>query len=158
MLPQENKDTQLKSTIALVDSLVAFYQQEQMWIYRTRASLENAFQNPSPMETDMARCSAPDTTAYMGYNDSASRPQHSQAGRWMRRKQDFKLRIDDIRTKYFNSQQEDQINVSDDGPLSPEKILDMFDKLVEARLESCQRVNKLVRDANLPSLQYTSER
>jgi len=46
----ESTENPLKTTTHLLDSLVAFYQHERMWVYRTRAMLEEAFPNPAVMD------------------------------------------------------------------------------------------------------------
>ncbi|KAF9476488.1 hypothetical protein BDN70DRAFT_897297 [Pholiota conissans] len=68
-----------------------------------------------------------------------------QPSRWMRRKKEFKLRIDGIRN--INAQPAEE--TQGDGELPARKqILEMFDKMLESRLESCQRVNELIREVN----------
>jgi hypothetical protein len=65
----------------------------------------------------------------------------------MRRKKEFKLRLEGIRSKRVNPLQFAQEQSVEQ--LRPhEQILDMFEKMMEARMESCQRVNRLVREAS----------
>ena len=40
----------IDSTIRILESLVAFYHQERMWVYRTRASLELVLETPRSEE------------------------------------------------------------------------------------------------------------
>lgn len=161
----ENTENPLNSTINLLDSLVAFYQQERMWVYRTQAVLDDAFSTPSTMESPNTinimysdhHLSSLSSKAKMGLsyernNDPRGNPQDPQASRWARRKKGFKLRIDDIRAKRIvNTQPVGETQHHD--KLRPRKqILEMFDKMMETRLESCQRVNKLIREANRATL------
>ncbi|KAH9482377.1 hypothetical protein JR316_0004477 [Psilocybe cubensis] len=160
-MPDENAENPLKSTINLLDSLVAFYQHERMWVYRTRATLEDAFQSPPPPTDDRAQDNLDDISASTNdeeaarYTDaqlpSTSRAQSQQSTRWNRRKRGFKLRIDGIRHKRVISTQ--PVGDQHSGQLPPrEHILQMFEKMMESRMESCQRVNKMIQDANRANL------
>jgi hypothetical protein len=145
----ESTENPLKSTIHLLDSLVAFYQHERMWVYRTRAMLEEAFPNPSSV-MDPTTQSIPASSLPPARNDEAptNEPFPSHQTRWTRRKKDFKLRLNGIRPKRVISAI--PVNqVRQPEYLHPrEQLLEMFEKMMESRMESCQRINKLVRDAN----------
>lgn len=145
----------LTSTINLLDSLVAFYQQERMWVYRTRAQLDGALHNnpqsslPSPSSSS-SHSPLPDSDPIKlerVTSPPVSPTQHSS--RWVNRKKGFKLRLDGLSPKHRRT-----ISSADDTELCPPKehILDMFEKMMEARMESCQRVNRLVRNANRADL------
>lgn len=146
----ESTENPLKSTIHLLDSLVAFYQHERMWVYRTRAMLEEAFPNPSVM--DPTTQSVPASPSPSARNDEVppNEPLPSHQTRWMRRKKGFKLRLDGIKfrpKRVISAIPVDQIRQPE--YLHPrEQLLEMFEKMMESRMESCQRINKLVRDAN----------
>ncbi|KDR83611.1 hypothetical protein GALMADRAFT_235891, partial [Galerina marginata CBS 339.88] len=152
-MPDENTENPLKSTVNLLDSLVAFYQHERMWVYRTRAMLEDAFTTPPIMDGNNESHSDPDNLTVMdeGHNNPSS-SSHKQSTSWTRRKKGFKLRIDGIRSRRVISTQ--PVGPSQQpADLPPrEQILEMFEKMMEARMESCQRVNKLVREANRANL------
>jgi len=148
-MPDEINENPLKSTINLLDSLVAFYQQERMWVYRTRAMLQEAFPNPSsadPTTQSIAASSPRDEQA------PSREPPHQT--RWTRRKKGFKLRLDGIRPKrVISAIPVDQVRQPE--YLHPrEQLLEMFEKMMESRMESCQRINKLVREANRANLHY----
>ena len=144
----QSNENPLKSTIHLLDSLVTFYQHERMWVYRTRAMLEEAFPNPTVMDpttqSNLASSSPP------AKNDEApiNEPLPSRQTRWTRRKKGFKLRLNGIRPKRVVSAiPVDQVRQLEH--LHPrDQLLEMFEKMMESRMESCQRINKLVRDAN----------
>ncbi|KAF8165221.1 hypothetical protein B0H34DRAFT_229081 [Crassisporium funariophilum] len=149
-MPDENADDPLKSTINLLDSLVAFYQHERMWVYRTRAMLEEAFPNP-PIMTSPNQSSSSQSTPSLAdsrYNDPNEPSPSHQSTRWMRRKKGFKLRLDGIRAKRVISAQPMSEGLQHEQLQPREQILEMFEKMMESRMESCQRVTKLVRDAN----------
>jgi len=150
-------DEPLKSTINLLDALVGFYQNERMWVYRTRATLEDAFAS-SPIGDDNS-CPEASTSNVDQDAEESNNSIHSEASkgqqqttRWHRRKKGFKLRIDGIRAKRVISTQP-QTQKSEQLP-PREQILDMYEKMMEARMESCQRLNKLVRDANRANLHH----
>lgn len=157
-MPDENTENPLKSTINLLDSLVAFYQHERMWVYRTRAVLEDAFPTP-PIIDGTSTYSDPEIAAamveqeYDDYNPSGPSQGREQT-RWSRRKKGFKLRIDGIRNRRVIATQPGGQPQQPARPSSREQILEMFEKMMEARMESCQRVNRLVREANRATLHH----
>ncbi|KAF5363650.1 hypothetical protein D9756_000492 [Leucocoprinus leucothites] len=162
-LPPHDADNPLKSTVNLLDSLVAFYQHERMWVYRTRAVLEEAFDNlpavtpsaskenplPSPSASSSPSAATPESSSSDQSTEHAAEPKSPRPGqlpsRWMRRKRGFNLRLEGIAkpkrlSKPLRRNQQDQD--------AKEHILELFEKMMEDRMESCQRVNKLVRSAN----------
>ena len=148
----EITENPLKSTINLLDSLVAFYQHERMWVYRTRAMLEEAFPNPSVMDPTTQSISA--SSSPPTGNDEIPTPEPSHQTRWTRRKKGFKLRLDGIRPKrVISAIPVDQVRRPE--YIHPrEQLLEMFEKMMESRMESCQRINRLVRDANRAYLHH----
>ena len=168
-MTEETVDNPLKSTINLLDSLVAFYQQERMWVYRTRATLEEAFENPPILSSNSSSSyqgsnngKSSNLRSFNDFNESGTssaghglgHEDHQQPTRWMRRKKGFKLRLDGIRARRVISTQQDGQSTPTDQLQPREQILEMFEKMMETRMESCQRVNKLVRDANRAALHY----
>ena len=141
----ESNENPLKSTIHLLDSLVAFYQHERMWVYHTRAKLEEAFPNPSIMDPSTIQ-SIPASSSPPARNDETlpNETVPSHQSRWTRRKKGFKLRLNGIR--FRPRRVISAIPVDHAHPR--EQLLEMFEKMMETRMESCQRINKLVRDAN----------
>jgi hypothetical protein len=76
----------------------------------------------------------------------------SQAStRWTKRKKGFKMRLEGLSPKAQQARQPLPLGSEDVAP-SREQILVMFEKMMESRIESCQRINKLVRDANRAGL------
>ncbi|KAF5333744.1 hypothetical protein D9611_002388 [Ephemerocybe angulata] len=77
----------------------------------------------------------------------------SPNSRWTKRKRGFKLRLDGLQA----GKQRRVIAPHLDGtsadlqPMpvpSRDDILSMYEKMMESRMESCQRINKLIHDAN----------
>jgi hypothetical protein len=142
----------LLSTVDLLDSLVAFYQHEQMWVYRTSASLQQAFRPPTNEPSNLTQQAYPnelsmspvDSRKYEDFDDASS--SNTQPTPWMRRKQEFNLRLEGIRLKHTVNTQLLTQNLQIEQPR--EHILGMFEKMMEARMESCQRVRRLVQDAS----------
>ncbi|KAH9899818.1 hypothetical protein C8Q73DRAFT_743667 [Cubamyces lactineus] len=159
------------STAMLLDSLEQFYQQERYWVHHTRAALELALSKgidgpavadaPSPSSSTQSALSptpsmGSDTTAVdapiVKMETDATMPPPSssrsaQATRWMRRKNMMRLKIDGIALHHRKRRP------SRAPPTEPAaRILEMFSELVDARMESCQRVQRLVRDANRADL------
>lgn len=101
----------VESTISLLESLVAFYHQERMWVYRTRAQLEMGLlhrapdspfgssvpvdagldDNPdSPGQLQTRSASSPDSTK------TAENASPSPPTKWLKRKKAFNLRLEGI--------------------------------------------------------------
>jgi hypothetical protein len=158
-------DHPLKSTINLLDALVVFYQHERMWVYRTRAALENAFQDspssdfeagqdtlPSPQsESDLPLDSENEPS-----DDAPSASPTKPNSRWLHRKRGFKLKLNGVgRHRQATTLKPLNLNATQQEIIPQrEQILEMFEKIMEARMESCQRLNKLVRNANRADLHH----
>ncbi|KAF8897665.1 hypothetical protein BD779DRAFT_1667606 [Infundibulicybe gibba] len=166
--------SELKSTVALLDSLVSFYQQERMWVYRTRAALEQAFDDLPPVPGTSSAADVSNLIASSSLPSPSAEPEtrvkEEEEGpdsppasaltesnsRWLRRKKGFKLRLDGLspNTKRILTTHVDGANHPrcEMAAQPKERILEMFEKIMESRMESCQRVNRLVRNANRAQL------
>jgi len=113
----------LQSTINLLDSLVDFYQEERGWVDRVRTNLAHVSRD-DPADDQK-------TTGSL-----SSQLSDQQGSRWSYRKNEFGLRLDGLPSK-----------VNECGLQQKEHILELFDKMIETRMESCQRVNELLRRA-----------
>ncbi|KAJ8523419.1 hypothetical protein ONZ45_g131 [Pleurotus djamor] len=167
-------ETPLRSTANLLESLVSFYQQERMWVYRTRAELEEALQNtqpsdcstvsqldnstihtlPSPSLSTIASTlenGVPADTILVKAESSSdiSRPSSPIPSntRWNRRKRAFKLRLDNLAPKPRRTPAPPR--PSDEPSV---RILEMYESMMSARMESCQRINRMIRNANRADL------
>lgn len=158
----------LDSTLELLDSLVSFYHQERIWVCKARASLEEAtktsdsaadqsYEAASPASTTTTSSSSDVDFTIKSEADSNSLPGSpllpSRASLWSRRKRGFNMRLDRLSTPppnrrstppYWNPNHSSSLGSSQ----TRERILEMFEKMMEARMESCERVNRLVRNAN----------
>lgn len=100
----------VESTISLLESLVAFYHQERMWVYRTRAQLEMGLFNRSPdfkpdnSASDAELDDGPDVSG-QSPSSSASSPDSGKPAenaspsaqtKWLKRKKAFKLKLEGI--------------------------------------------------------------
>jgi len=136
----------MDSTINLLESLISFYHQERMWVYRTRASLEFVLESvPFEGRDHSLRSSMGSESDSLDENvstDTSSLP--SRDTLWMRRKKSFKLKLEGIsirgRRRHTFSGHE--------APTSGIQMLELFENMMQARMESCERVTKLVRDAS----------
>jgi hypothetical protein len=66
--------------------------------------------------------------------------------RWMRRKKGFNLKLEGISKPRKLPRTPRQPETPD--LVAKEHILELFEKMMEDRMESCQRVNRLVRSAS----------
>jgi len=154
--PTENL---LSSTTKMLDSLVSFYQQERMWVYRMRAQeactpqlkdeSPDQFEQAQPASTSMGPSVEPQEYHFVDQSTNG------QATRWMRRKREFNLRLEGIRSKRVHPLEIVQGQPSEE--LRPrEQMLEMFEKMMEERMESCQRVNRLVQEASIGNVHQAS--
>ncbi|KAI0722921.1 hypothetical protein C8Q76DRAFT_691532 [Earliella scabrosa] len=155
------------SAISLLESLEAFYQQERYWVHHTRAALELAItkgidappssHGPTPSSSQGMLSPASST---MSDTPSLDMPvvkmepdttppslSRSQSTRWTRRKNMMRLKIDGI------SVQQRKRRPTRAPPTEPgARLLEMFSELMDSRMESCQRVQRMVRNANRADL------
>ena len=147
----------LSSTTKMLDSLISYYQQERMWVYRMRAQ-EACTPQLIDERPDQVQQAQPDSTSDFSMGSSVESHSVDEGSspdgqtRWMHRKRGFKLRLEGIRSKGVTPLQFVQEQSVED--LQPrEQILEKFEKMMEARMESCQRVNKLVQEASRANAQ-----
>lgn len=156
-----------QSAVNLLDSLQAFYQQERHWVHHTRASLELALTKgidaPPPAQVaasspPSSAASSPDTNSISsGASDAPSIKEEpdtpppvdviatARKTLWMRRKAGMKLKLNGL-APAPRRRRPHRAPPSEPGA----RLLEMFSELVDARMESCQRISRLVRDSNRP--------
>lgn len=152
--------------ISLLESLEAFYQQERYWVHHTRAALElaltkgidappNASDAPSPCPTLGPLSPASSVSSDATPTDVVKREPgltppmlpRSDATRWMRRKNIMRLKLDGVGAQ-SRKRRPTRAPPSEPGA----QLLEMFSELMDARVESCQRVQRMVRNANRADL------
>ncbi|OAX44529.1 hypothetical protein K503DRAFT_764943 [Rhizopogon vinicolor AM-OR11-026] len=167
----------VESTISLLENLVAFYHQERMWVYRTRAQLEMSIQ-----DRDATAATQDEEETAQEEPDSAEEEETSETTKWMKRKKAFGLKLEGISTtrgmptvgrsgvmkqRARSSMMQQPMPVSfahssqtqTSGPQPTlilgagerepgVQILEMFERMMQARMESCERVTKMVRNAS----------
>ncbi|KAH9938605.1 uncharacterized protein B0H18DRAFT_20420 [Fomitopsis serialis] len=90
--------------------------------------------------------------------DAMSAPDRSAAAfakritRWNRRKNMMKLKLDGISSTSLRRRRPHRAPVSEPGA----RLLEMFSELVDSRMESCQRVSRLVRETHRPQPEFLS--
>ncbi|KZT71623.1 hypothetical protein DAEQUDRAFT_736761 [Daedalea quercina L-15889] len=89
--------------------------------------------------------------------DALSAADHSAAlakrvTRWNRRKNMMRLKLEGISSNSLRRRRPHRAPVSEPGA----RLLEMFSELVDARMESCQRVSRLVRETHRPQPAYLS--
>ncbi|KAI1786499.1 hypothetical protein LXA43DRAFT_1033424 [Ganoderma leucocontextum] len=152
--------------ISLLESLEAFYQQERYWVHHTRAALELALTKgidappnlsniPSPCPSlgplSPASSVSSDATpvAVVKMEPDVTPPALTRADptRWMRRKNTMRLKLDGV-AAHSRKRRPHRAPPSEPGA----QLLEMFSELMDARMESCQRVQRMVRNANRADL------
>jgi hypothetical protein len=154
----ESSNEPLKETVNLLDTLITYYQQESMWVCRARATLENAFDDSLLSDSSMSppsRGESPDDERDEDPLDRSASRSSPTGSQWIHRKKGFKMRLDlspKARPPVRPLRPPPAVQ-SSGGQIPPrDHILTMFGKMMEARMESCVRVNKLVRNANRANL------
>lgn len=151
-------DEMSQSAVNLLDSLTAFYQQERYWVHHTRASLELALVKgidapPSSNMISSSAASSPEDQAASARPPSLNikaEPTSAADARkalWMRRKQanGLNLKLDGL--SHSRRRRPHRAPPTEPGA----RLLEMFSELVDARMESCQRISRMVRDASRPA-------
>ncbi|TBU49586.1 hypothetical protein BD309DRAFT_851161 [Dichomitus squalens] len=152
--------------VSLLESLEAFYQQERYWVHHTRAALELAItkgidappsdhsNTPSPCASQGLLSPASTTSSDTAVSVIKSEPDapppslsRSDATRWMRRKNTMRLKLDGVS---LHARKRRPVRAPPTEPGA--RLLEMFSELMDARMESCQRVQRLVRNANRADL------
>ncbi|KAF8505621.1 hypothetical protein F5888DRAFT_1650586 [Russula emetica] len=168
--PQTLTDAPADTSVVLLNSLVSFYQQESLWVHRTRAGLELALtaqgrDSITAAATAKALSSSTDSSAGLTEDSDLqsikaepTTPPPSLGkvhpkSRWMQRKQSFKLRLEGIGPHNLHRRQRRMQR--DASSEAGTRLLELFGQLMEARMESCHRVNRLVREANRIDLYRT---
>ncbi|EIW61910.1 uncharacterized protein TRAVEDRAFT_63462 [Trametes versicolor FP-101664 SS1] len=148
--------------VGLLDSLEQFYQQERYWAHHTRAALELALTKGidgpaaadapspssstqsalSPASSTMSDATAVDSPVVKMETDATIPPPSRSAAmnRWMRRKNMMRLKLEGVA---LHQRKRRPTRAPPTEPAT--RILEMFSELMDARMESCQRVQRLVQ-------------
>ena len=168
--PQTLTDAPADTSVVLLNSLVSFYQQESLWVHRTRAALElaltaNGRDSITAAATAKALSSSDDSSAGLTEDSELQSikaepttppPPTGKAhakSRWLQRKQCFKRRLEGLGPHSLHRRQRRMQR--DASAEAGTRLLELFGQLMEARMESCHRVNRLVREANRVDLYRT---
>jgi hypothetical protein len=130
-----------------------------MWVYRTRASLELVLETDSgdsvtsasepdlpTAEDENSISNAAAKQALDNVNPKSMSAPALRTTLWMRRKRGFKLKLEGISTRGKRR----RIDLDHEAQSAPGvQILERFEKMIKDRMESCERVSKMVKGANL---------
>ncbi|KZP17303.1 hypothetical protein FIBSPDRAFT_865170 [Athelia psychrophila] len=158
------------STLNMCDSLISFYHQERMWVYRTRASLELVLEAAptDSSDTSVSHTAEPEAAPESKGSGSAmvlrSRrasgvkqepvdPPNLSSTLWMRRKKSFKLKLEGISTRATKRRRQsprgrDASCDQEEPPTPSVQILELFENMMQSRMESCERLSKMVKEAH----------
>ncbi|KAI0068771.1 hypothetical protein BV25DRAFT_1817680 [Artomyces pyxidatus] len=173
--PQTLTDVPPEASAVLINSLVSFYQQESLWVHRTRAALELALTTVprqgslqgAPSSSATFASSSSDTPSMTDESDYQSvKPEpttppplegrHTRGSRWQQRKKSFKLKLEGMPPHALQHRRRQRRTPGvASAPETGTRLLELFGELMEARMESCHRVSRLVKEANRADL-YTS--
>lgn len=130
----------LRTSANNLESLVSFYQQERMWVYKTKAEFQDLDEEE---DEDSPPRSSPSPSHESESSIRPSRRSTSPSSRWIRRKKGLKLNLASAPASRKTLQ------TSVDAAHNPAlRVLDMYESIMQSRMESCQRINRLIRNAN----------
>lgn len=133
---------QLKSPLSsYLDALAIFYQQERMWVYRTRASLCIA-SRPSSSSSDDE-----EEDEEGGEEEEETIPKSRSPSR-------ARSCSPSPRTRYGKRRHGFGCSSIARPPTNRQRaqILELFEDMMQSRMQSCQRLNQLVRNVNRADL------
>lgn len=162
-----SKGTPMTNEVNVLNALVAFYHSETMWVLRTRASMELVLAEAPPISAP-----SPTSSTTTESEDAIDRVlkdvdvvlvkgKHAQNSTLlMRRKKGFKLRLDGISTTFQPKVKEGLVSCKaissrastpkPAGPPPASEVLDMFEQLLQSRMDSCMRLERMVRECHAP--------
>ncbi|KAI0322519.1 hypothetical protein OF83DRAFT_1161202 [Amylostereum chailletii] len=141
------------TSVVLLNSLVSFYQQESLWVHRTRAALELALTSQGRDSiTAAAEAKAIAGSPVKHEPPSSPSPLNKRNTRWMQRKKSFNmnLKLDPIAPSVLARRR--RRRGAAPAPEAGTRLLELFGQLMESRMESCNRVSRLVQEANRADL------
>lgn len=140
----------MQSSLQLLDSLSSFYQHERYWTHHTRAALETALSSAFQGHVEATiGDGAPDDAHEPRVKKEPMSPRlkpvdgqgRRRSNTWNRRKNNLRLKLGGIEPPIRKQ------------PTRPsQQILEMFAALIESRMESCDRVTAMVKNANRADL------
>ena len=168
----------INTSLALLNNLTAFYQQECCWTHHTRAALESAIASTAKVTISFSTninnanltlftsphsvfCTLSSTAGLSDNSDYQSikvellslktKSMDLQQRRMNRKKKNLWLKLSDIAPPILKQQ----------GTRPSQRILEMFAELVKSRAESCEWVTKMVQhyhqDCDLQMWQVVGE-
>ncbi|KAK0187295.1 hypothetical protein F5146DRAFT_770425 [Armillaria mellea] len=133
----------LRSSVTDLDSLVTFYRQERTWARQIRAEmqeqsqedvdkLEGAILSPLPSPTSSPLLSSPELPESLQLSVTSPKPLHSPSHR-IRRKKELHVKL-----------------ATPPWHASPYSLLmlSMYEYITQSRMESCQRMDRLIKNAS----------
>lgn len=118
-----------------------------MWVCRTRASLELVLEAAPSNGSDCTGSTASSETliddgeSSENIKEEPNSPKSLTSTRWVRRKKGFKLKLEGISMR--GKQRKRPVHAD-----NAVRMLELFETMMEARMESCERVTRMVREAN----------
>ncbi|KAI9068132.1 hypothetical protein FKP32DRAFT_1562393 [Trametes sanguinea] len=149
------------STILILESLEQFYQRQRHWVDHARLAHEHAVDKHMNVPlADDGSASAPERFAISpppltrthlvttDVDDLYVEAFYTKATRWQRRKNRLRLKLDGL-SVHHPERRPLRAHPTDSEPVT--HLLKTFSDLLDARRESCQRLQRLVRDADTAS-------
>ncbi|KAG6854850.1 hypothetical protein C0991_012040 [Blastosporella zonata] len=161
LAPEEfpHSDGSLPSALHLLEALDDFYRNQRTWIEQARAALDRAFEESEVVQTEQLSLPSPPTSesdgsgSSTGNLDIASDDEHppSSSSRpdatWARKKKGLQLALD-IQSNRSPSHKRVRRITSRKDLEQRKQMLNMMDEVVQARMDSCKFVHRMVRNAN----------
>ncbi|KAG6869308.1 hypothetical protein C0993_000061 [Termitomyces sp. T159_Od127] len=144
-----HSDGSLHSTLRLLDALDEFYRSQRVWIEQTRVALDYAFDQSEAIQPKSPLPSPPISESdQSNRSDDPGDEQHATqpSPDWARRKKGLQLTLD-IRNDPRLHKRIRRITSRKDLD-QRKRMLNMLDEIIQARMESCRSIHRMVKNTN----------
>ncbi|KAI9069612.1 hypothetical protein FKP32DRAFT_1559344 [Trametes sanguinea] len=133
------------ATTRTLECVERFYWQQRIWVYHARIALESTVDERMNAPSDYNAPTSISARPTLSPAPSIP-PSTMQATRWRRRKNRFRLKLEGISVQHPRYR---PVRGPPNGPTA--RLLEMFSNRLDAGMESCQRLQRLVRHADVPT-------
>lgn len=144
-----------RSSLTNLDSLVTFYQQERIWARRIRAELQEQSQedvdklegpilSPLPSPASSPLLSSPELPESPQLSVALPKPPARSPSHRIRRKKELQVKL--ASTPPWHASAYSLL------------VLNMYEYITQSRMESCQRIDRLIKNASRAHLSRINKR
>ncbi|KIY74082.1 hypothetical protein CYLTODRAFT_416346 [Cylindrobasidium torrendii FP15055 ss-10] len=149
----------LRPSATNLDKLVSFYRRERLWVYQTRAELEDehtstrdADHRSQNFESASSSPASPEPFRPLSVISNTRSTTH-RARAQPRRKKGFELNSDE----HIAANGQPSLKAMSAAPAPAMHVLSLYESIMESRMESCERINRLIKNANRSQMSRVSK-